>query len=335
MEESNLINTPSFFSKALYFTLYSIAEAMRQANWSSLNKNDAVLLGTTTGMLKVWEDELVKVSNDEEYDHTLVKYQHLSALEEEIRYAFNFSGKIITFTSACSASTQAYINAYNLLKSKRVSRCIAGGVEELGDLTIKGFSSLKILSQENCKPFDLNRTGVNLSEGAAFNCLELKSDYKGIKLLAGSTVMDCYHVTSPHPEGLGYKKSINKTLKLNNLTQGDIDLVHAHGTGSHHNDTAESAAIYSIFKKNNVPVISTKGVHGHCLAASGALELNISIKMLIEALILPSSKLTIPDSSFNISLSNKSKNQKIKRILKSTLGFGGINTTVILEKNHD
>lgn len=333
VENHEKISPPNFYSKSLYFCLFSITKAMEEAKWSEAKQDDAILLGTTTGMLNIWETALTNIISKADKNLSNITHQSFSSLENEIRKALGFKGKIITFTSACSASTQAYINAYNLIKSGRATRCIVGGVEELGELTIRGFSSLKILGQLNCKPFDQNRSGINLSEGAAFSCIEKVSlSFQGIKLLCGSTVIDSHHVTSPHPDGLGYQKSLQETLELNKLSNEDIDLIHAHGTGSHHNDLCESKAISVVFG-NEIPVVSTKGTHGHSLAASGAIEIALSSRMLKEQLILPNSRLEIQDKNISINLQKTPQRKLIRRMVKSTLGFGGINSTLVLGIN--
>jgi 3-oxoacyl-(acyl-carrier-protein) synthase len=335
IENSSLIKTPILKSRALDFALYSIATAMEEAGWSKLKSDDVIVIGTTTGMIKVWEDEVMKMTAGMSIDSNKVKYQSLSSLENQIKEAFNFCGKIITLSSACSASTQAFAYAYNLLSGGKATRCVAGGVEELGELTIKGFSSLKVLSGINCKPFDENRTGINLSEAAAFSCIEINTESKtAISLLAGTTILDSYHVTSPHPEGQGCQRSFQETLDLNKLSAKDIDLIHAHGTGSHHNDSSESLAIEAKFGLK-VPVISTKGIHGHALAASGAVEISLCCKMIKEETILKNFMLETKDPDIKININEQTTQKKIKRIMKSTLGFGGVNSTIVIEAPND
>ncbi|OUR99666.1 hypothetical protein A9Q84_01185 [Halobacteriovorax marinus] len=326
---------PKVKSKALYYSLFSIMSAIDSAKWIELNKTDTIVIGTTTGNLTSWEDSLMSYSLGDDKDQTIesIREQSLGQLSVEIKKTLAFTGKVLITSSACSASTQAITLAYQQLSSKRSVRAIVGGVEELGKLTIRGFGSLKLLTEDNCKPFDQNRTGINLSEGGAFFTLERNSDSPYL-LRDGSTVLDSYHMTSPHPEGKGYQKSIHETLELSGLTKESISLIHAHGTGSFHNDQSEGFALNAIFG-NQVPVISTKGVHGHALAASGAFELGIILKVLETQLIPPSSALVEQDQEIDLLLPRKPLEGKVTNILKATLGFGGVNSSFIVSRRDD
>ena len=236
--------------------------------------------------------------------------------------------------SACSASTQSLILGQQLIKSERAKRVLAGGVEELGKLTISGFGSLKLLNPEPCKPFDQNRAGINLSEGSAFYALEAATDKKSYAtILAGDTVLDSYHMTSPNPEGSGLEKSILSSLKQSQLMPADIAFVHAHGTGSFHNDQAEAFAIHKVFP-HAPEVISTKGIHGHALGASGSIEMGICLKILQQGLIPAVCGLVEKDANIHLNLPTKTVNKKVPYLLKTTLGFGGVNSSLILKAPH-
>lgn len=330
------IQKPLVKSKALYFSLFSIINAVDCAKWSQFETTDSIIIGTTTGSLTSWEDSIMDYSQGMSSESSIenIKEQSLGQLSLEIKKALGFKGKVLVTSSACSASTQAITLAYQQLKSNRSKRVIVGGVEELGKLTIRGFGSLKLLSKENCKPFDQNRTGINLSEGSAFYTIE-RSQHSPFLLRNGSTVLDSYHMTSPHPEGKGYQKSIHESLSLSNLNKDSISLIHAHGTGSFHNDQSEGYALKEIFG-NETPVISTKGVHGHALAASGAFELGIILKIIENQIIPPSSALKEQDKEIDLLLPKTPLENKVNHVLKATLGFGGVNSSFIVSRrDHD
>ncbi len=324
---------PLHFSRGLYFSLYSIIQAVTNAGWKNFSSTDSIFIGTTTGMLSMWEGEMLSsfknAANSKLEDK--IKNQSLSSLGDQLRESLGFEGKIFIIASACSASTQAFIEALNSLNAKQATRCIVGGVEELGELTMRGFSSLKLYSTVPCSPFDQDRGGINLSEGAAFYTLENNPHQSIAKVLGGNTFLDSYHTTSPHPKAQAYCKSIEKTLRDTGIRQNQISLVHAHGTGSYHNDGSEAFGLHHIFS-NKVPIISTKGIHGHALGASGSLEIGVCLKIMQSDIIPKVAGLINVDEKFNINLPKKNINTKIMYLLKTTLGFGGVNTTLLLQK---
>lgn len=325
-------------SKSLQMTVYAISEALIQCQWESFNEDDLIIIGTTTGQISIWENELLSYSQglspNSKGKISLCK-QSLSSLSEDLKNIFSFPGRIIIVASACSASTQAITIANEMLLSKRAKRCLAGGVEELSKLTISGFNCLKLLNQNLCKPFDQNRMGINLSEGAAFYSFELASNKPVLAhVVSGSTVLDSYHMTAPNPKGEGMQKAILAALNKAQIKPEEISFVHAHGTGSSHNDLAESYAIAQIFP-HRPPVVSTKGVHGHALGASGSLELGICIKVLQQKIIPPVTGLETIDENITLNLPRNKQNSAVTFLLKTTLGFGGVNSTFILKAaNH-
>ncbi len=324
---------PLSLERSLYFSLYSIISAISDAGWKEFNQSDVLLIGTTTGQLSSWETKFIDLCQKklEEEDLSYLDKQPLGNLGDSLREALSFPGKIHIISSACSASTQALGMAHDYLNSKRSERVIVGGVEELGQLTIKGFGSLKLLSNKSCTPFDQERSGINLSEGSAFYTFEKKSLMRPhAYIVGGRTFLDSYHMTSPHPEGRGYKRSIIESLKQADITSDEIDLVHAHGTGTFNNDQAEANAIGEIIGAST-PVISTKGVHGHALGASGAIELSLCIQILKSAMIPPITGLNNVDPEFKLLLPKEKIERKVTYLLKSTLGFGGVNSSIILK----
>lgn len=313
----------------LAYCLHSIREALNEAQWSRLNDDDVIILGTTTGQIGLWENDLLAYTSAGAISPAL-KHHPLHSLSEALKKALSFNGKIIITTSACSASTQAIDIGRKMILSGRAKRCLVGGVEELSQLTTRGFSSLKLLSTEPCKPFDQNRSGINLSEGAAFYTLEKDPQKRPLAyILSGATVLDSYNMTSPEPSGKGLKESVSESFKLSGISFHDIDFIHAHGTGSIHNDLAESTALSEIFP-NGPEVLSTKGIHGHFLGASGAIELGICLQVFKHNLIPPVTGLEQKDSKINLNLPIQITSKKVKHILKTTLGFGGVNSVLAL-----
>lgn len=327
--------------KPIIISLASIREALDNAGWKKLEPSDGLIIATTTGLVSSWEMNLINYLKSDTSEQELLKTFYRGPLGfflGKISNELNFSGKQQLITTACAASTQALAIAMNWITTKKVRRCLVGGVETLSNLTVQGFKSLKLISNKMAKPFDKDRQGINLSEGAAFLCLESLENVKKNPLAAiiGTGLScDAYHMTSPHPEGIGHQRAIKMALEAAKLNPQEISWIHAHGTGSIHNDLSEGNAINKIFGKDSPPVTSTKAIHGHALGASGIIETIACIKALNCNKYLKTAGLSNPDPEIKIKhalMSRNYKNLSLKNILKSTLAFGGINASIIISK---
>ncbi len=334
--KSNKENKDRF---ALSMALISIDQAMKQAGWKELAPSDGIILATTTGAINNWETRLYQMHhkkiNSIEFSKYL-KYEPFGNFINELSNELNFYGRRIVISSACCASTQAIAVAHNWLQTKKVKRCLVVGVECLSDLTKNGFSSLKLIDTDTCRPFDQNRKGINLSEGSAAICLESnKTESKQYlaQVSGGGYYSEGYHMTSPHPEGKGCFQAIKMAMKQSKINAEDISWIHAHGTASISNDLSESKAINKYFRDCNPAVTSTKSLHGHALAASGIIESIICIKSILENQYIPNWHIKQKDENINLNLPtpptlNKYTN-KVRHVLKTTLGFGGMNAALV------
>ena len=332
---------------ALTFSLLAISQAMKDAGWLQLGPDDGLIFATTTGQIPMWDKALVSYLKNEikrdEFDR-IFAHQPLGTLLDSISDRLNFSGRSFITSTACTAATQALALGAEWISQKRVRRCLVVGTEVLCTLTLEGFKSLQLLSQQSAKPFDVDRKGINLSEGAAALCLEgdgqddpfnsladvrrrAKAQISGLGLTT-----DSYHMTAPEPNGRGCRDAILQALTLSGLQPKDISWIHAHGTGSPHNDSAEGAAIFAVFGEDGPPVTSTKGIHGHSLGASGALESVLCVEALIRNEILATNGLVNPDPTIRVNVTRSNEAKDLTHILKLTLGFGGANAAIILSR---
>ncbi|MCX6112774.1 MAG: beta-ketoacyl-[acyl-carrier-protein] synthase family protein [Proteobacteria bacterium] len=331
-----VLGESSLSSKTMSMTLNSIHEAMHGAKWSNLTEDDGLIVATTTGLTTLWEADLMSYFKDSDAKTNIFasfKKEPLGVFLYEVCSALNFSGRSLLVTTACSASTQALGVAAEWIKQKKVRRCIVVGTETICALTQKGFGCFNLISETPCRPFDKNRNGINLSEGSACVCLE-SLDTAIVKPLAsvlGSGFSsDAHHMTAPNPTGQTTAMAMNTAIHNSGVKKEDISWVHAHGTGSVHNDLAESKAIGIVFNGYDCPpVTSTKFIHGHMLGASGVLETVLCVKSINDSVILPTYGLLEPDPEISINHA-KYSSVKIKNILKTTLGFGGINAAIII-----
>jgi len=267
-----------------------------------------------------------------------------------ISIKYGFRGPNFATVSACASSTHAVIEAFNYIRLGKCQAVVAGGAgAAIGQLGIGGFNSMKALSTRNddpmtaSRPFDLNRDGFVMGEGAG--CLILE-EYehavaRGAKIYAevmgGGESADAYHITAPHPEGEGGILSMQRALKDAELKPEAIDHINAHGTSTPMGDMAECLAIQKVFGDHayNISINSTKSMTGHLLGGAGAVEAIASVLALKNGVIPP----TINhfdddpqiDSRFDFTF-NKARKRDIHYALSNSFGFGGQNATVIFKK---
>lgn len=246
---------------------------------------------------------------------------------------------INTLSTACSSAANAIMIGARMIQQNILDRVIVGGTDCLTDFTFNGFKSLMIFDKEWCKPFDENRNGLNLGEGAGFLILESeksieKSKKNPIAKLSGwNSSSDAYHQTASSPDGIGAIMSMTKALNMAKLNPDQIDYISAHGTSTPNNDQSESVAFINTFK-NKVPHFSsTKSYTGHTLAASGGIEGVFSIMSLKHDLLFPNLNFKSPIIETNLTpITEVIKDKKINHILSNSFGFGGNNSTLIFSK---
>jgi 3-oxoacyl-[acyl-carrier-protein] synthase-1 len=226
-----------------------------------------------------------------------------------------------------------------MIKNGMLDRVIAGGIESLTKYHMNGFNTLMILDREQCKPFDENRQGLNLGEGAAFLVLESEEMVKksGKKVLAELTgygnSCEAFHQTASTPEGKGAYAAMKEAIDRSGLKIKDIDYVNAHGTGTENNDLSEGRAIEKLFGENIPKVSSTKSYTGHTTSAAGGVEAVISVLTLQHHMIFPNLnfKTQMKDLKFK-PVTELLENVKVDHVLSNSFGFGGNNSALIFSR---
>ncbi len=246
---------------------------------------------------------------------------------------------ISTINTACSSSANTLIFGSRLIQNNILDIVIAGGADSLTKFTINGFNTLMILDQEKCKPFDDNRKGLNLGEGAGY--LVLVSEKYSLKMkkvycvLSGySNTNDAFHQTASSPDGTGSYLAMKGALERSGLLTSDIDYINLHGTGTKNNDLAEGIAITRLFKNTIPKVSSTKSFTGHTLGACGGIEAVFSALSVKHGYLYPNLRfgsplkehLIFPEIYF-------SKKNNIKNVLSNSFGFGGNCSSLIFSKS--
>lgn len=234
-------------------------------------------------------------------------------------------------STACSSSAKAFAVARNFIEQDICDAVLVGGVDDLCSFTIRGFNALGAYSKGKTNPFSRNRDGINIGEGAALFIMEKGND--GIKLMGIGESSDAYHITSPDPNGKGAILSMKRALADAQLDSEEIDYINLHGTGTFHNDLAETKAVNEVFPDKHVVCASTKSLTGHLLGAAGAVEAGFCWLMLSD--YNRDGKL-IPHIYDGIDMENplnfvqKDSSKSIRYCLSNSFAFGGSNATIIL-----
>ena len=251
-----------------------------------------------------------------------------------VRHYFDLKGPAVVVSSACSSSAKVFGSARRMLAAGLIDAALVGGVDSLCLTTLYGFNSLGLTSDTACRPFDAQRNGISIGEAAAFALLEripANLDADAVLLLGTGESSDAYHMSSPHPEGLGAQMAMREALDRAGLHAEDIDYINLHGTATQSNDAAEGKAVASVFG-TTIPCSSTKGATGHTLGAAGGLEAVICALALQHDLIpggLNTSQLD-PAVALDYALDNRT--QPLGHVLSNSFGFGGTNCSLVFAR---
>lgn len=248
-----------------------------------------------------------------------------------------FKEYVSTISTACSSSANSIMLGARLIKHGILDRVIVGGTDSLSRFTINGFMTLMILDPEHCKPFDAERKGLNLGEGAGFIVIESERAAKNKKILAElsgyGNANDAYHQTASSPEGEGAYLAMEKAFRVSGLNPSDIDYINAHGTGTAINDLSEGNALERMFDKKVPAISSTKPFTGHTLAACGGIEAVFSVIAIQHNMVFPSLnfKNQMPELSFT-PVTGLNKERTINHVLSNSFGFGGNTSALIFSR---
>ena len=263
-------------------------------------------------------------------------------LTDLIAKRYGLTGSRATITTACSSSATAIGYGFDLIQSGVQEIVVTGGSESLSELTFAGFNSFRLVDPEYCRPFDKNRRGLSLGEGAAILILE---DYGSAEergatiyaeVLGYATNSDAFHMTSPDPEAMGMSIVMAKALERAGVGADEVDYVNAHGTATKINDEMETKAIKRIFGEQNarkLAISSTKSMVGHCLGAAGAIEAVATVLALRNQIVPPTIHLDVPDPDCDLDyVPNQSRAQGIEIAVSNSFAFGGNNTCLVLRR---
>jgi 3-oxoacyl-[acyl-carrier-protein] synthase II len=335
------------------FAVVAAQEAVKQANLTidDSNRNDiGVIIGSGVGGLGTLYEQILNLSKNgpEKVNPFLVPMMIADSAAGNISILLGAKGPNFCSVSACSSSADSIGLAYETIKRGDVKVIIAGGAEAaLNPIGLAGFISCRALSSRNdspkeaSRPFDAERDGFVIGEGAAALILEDLNYAKG----RGATILaevaaygasgDAYHITQPREDGSGAAQAMQSALDKAGWSPEDVDYINAHGTSTQLNDKMETKAIKTVFgvRASSVAISSTKSMHGHLLGGAGALEGAICVLAIQNGIIPPTINLTHPDPECDLDyVPNVARKTKVDKVISNSFGFGGHNSVLAFKR---
>jgi 3-oxoacyl-[acyl-carrier-protein] synthase II len=341
------------------FTQFAVAASLQAVESAKLKINNGntedtgVIIGSSVGGLLSISEQL-KILNEagpKRISPILAPTMTGDAPSVQVSLVLGTKGLSYSPSSACSSGSDAIGQAYQAIRAGDAKVIIAGGAEApVVPLIVAAFNSLRALSTSNngvktaCRPFDAERDGFVLGEGAAIMVIE-DADHaleRGAPILAElasySATSDAFHLTQPAPEGEGAARALKLALEKAKLTPADIDYINAHGTATLLNDRTETQAIKSVFNVNgydayHIPISATKSMTGHLIGAAGSLEAIIAVLAMNHGIVPPTINLTHPDPECDLDyVPNKARQVEVKTAMSNSFGFGGHNSVLIFRR---
>lgn len=339
-----------------HYALVVAAEAIRDCgiDLDKVNKDRVgVIWGSGIGGLLTFQQEVMEFAKGDgtpKFNPFFIPKMIADIASGQISINFGFRGPNYTTTSACASSNNALIDAFTYLRLGKANMIVTGGSEAaVTEAGVGGFNALKALSENNdnyqtaSRPFDQTRDGFVLGEGAA--CLVLE-EYEHAKargahmyceVLGGGMSADAYHITAPHPDGVGARQVMINALDDAGLRPEDIDYINVHGTSTPLGDVQEAKAIQKVFGEHayKLNISATKSMTGHLLGAAGAIEAVATILSLKNDIVPPTINFNTPDPELDTRLNftfNKAQRRTVNAAMSNTFGFGGHNTSAVFRK---
>lgn len=328
-------------SRTTLLSVLAAREALADAAIPDLSKlRTGFVSANTVGGMDRSEDFFIQFLADNNKGKLRNVYDHeCGSITEAVAVELGLTDLMTTLSTACSSSANAIFYGARLIRNGLADVVVAGGADALTKFTLNGFNTLMILDKEFCKPFDQNREGLNLGEGAGYVVLVSDAvagtlNKEPYALLSGyNNSNDAYHQTASSPDGTGSYMAMQGALKKAGLQTADISYINLHGTGTPNNDSAEGTAIKRLFDPQYPPMSSTKSFTGHTLGASGGIEAVFSALAVKNDLIYPNLRFEtqmedlpfVPETQYQ-------EGQHIDHVMSNSFGFGGNCTSLIFSK---
>jgi len=312
------------YTKFEQLLIASITDALANCDIDPNDKKTGLIISTTKGNISLLETE--------ENNEALQKRIALPSSAKLVAKHLGFVNEPVVVSNACISGIMAVLTAMRLIRAGQYENVVVAGADVITKFVLSGFQSFQAISVESCKPFDADRTGITLGEGAATMILTSNSKYShNVKVVSGAVSNDANHISAPSRTGEELAFAINSSLKQAEISVDDIDFISAHGTATSYNDEMEAKAI-DLAGLQNVPTNSLKGFYGHTLGAAGLIESIISIQSLKENVVLPTPGFSTIGVSTPINICKNLLPGNYKTFLKTASGFGGCNAAVLFSK---
>ncbi len=340
-ELAKLAGLPNFKSRTALLSLIAAKEALLNAGIENFKDlRSGFISANSVGGMDKTEHFFTDFFADNNKGRLCEVIDHeCGAVTELVADALGIKDYITTISTACSSSANAIFFGARLIRNNIVDVVVAGGTDSLTRFTLNGFNTLMIVDEQFCQPFDENRRGLNLGEGAGYVVLvseKIAATLKnkpGIVLSGYCNANDAYHQTASSPDGVGSYMAMSGALQKAGLQPADIDYINLHGTGTQNNDIAEGTAIKRLFDPHYPKMSSTKTFTGHTLGASGGIEAVFSVLALQHGIVFPNLRLetAMVDLPF-VPERKVVKNVELKHVLSNSFGFGGNCSSLIFSK---
>ncbi|MDE3183813.1 MAG: beta-ketoacyl-ACP synthase II [Bacteroidota bacterium] len=338
------------------FALVASDEAVKDAGISKENVDPdrvGVIFASGIGGITTFQDDVMEFARGDgtpRFNPFFIPKMILDIAAGQISMRYGFRGPNFAVVSACASSTNAIIDAFDTIRLGKADIILTGGSEAvISESGVGGFNAMKALSERNddpktaSRPFDKDRDGFVMGEGAGVLVLEDLEHAlaRGAKIYCeiagGGATADAYHITAPHPDGLGAKNVMRNALAEAKMEPEDIAYINVHGTSTPLGDIAETKAILNVFGESahNLNISSTKSMTGHCLGAAGVIEALACILAVTKNVIPPTINHFTDDPAFDPKLNftfNKAQEREVNAALSNTFGFGGHNASIIIKK---
>jgi 3-oxoacyl-[acyl-carrier-protein] synthase II len=322
--------------RASHMLIAALREALTQDRQF---RPELTVIGTTSGGMSYGEDYYRALRKHEKLRRSprwIANYPPQKPVIDA-QEMFDISAPCEVIANACASGTNAIGRAFECIRSGRYERVLTGGYDALSELVFVGFDSLQASTPEKCRPFDRNRSGMVLGEGAAILALENleTARSRGATILGEITgygiSTDNFHLTQPNPSGIAARQAMERALASAGISAGSIDYVNAHGTATPLNDAAEGKAIRELLGQTSVS--STKSMMGHSLGAAGAIEAIVCLLALQHQFLPPNINFRGADEDVDLAIvANESRPAELRTALSNSFGFGGANASIVMQK---
>ncbi|MFT4094684.1 MAG: beta-ketoacyl-[acyl-carrier-protein] synthase family protein [Niabella sp.] len=327
---ADLAHLPAHLSRTALLSTVAAREALHRSELSISKWRTGFISANSVGGMDKTEAFFELFLKDSNSGHLRnVRHHECGAVTEITANALGIRDFVTTISTACSSSANSIFLGARLIRQNKLDVVIAGGTDALTRFTLNGFNTLMILDNQYCQPFDENRRGLNLGEGAGYMVLvsgkvaATLAHKPEVTLSGWSNANDAHHQTASSPEGKGNLLAMSGALQRAGLQPSDIDYINLHGTGTGNNDIAEGTAIKTLFDGNYPPMSSTKSFTGHTLGASGGIEAVFSCLAIQKGLIFPNLRFETPMKELPFKPVTELMQQELKHVMSNSFGFGG------------